>query len=125
MYTPYPASCAVSLGLSLTFVILISSGIFTTLTVIIVLLARAYKKVQVKFVQVQTVKAPAQVGVVPMRAVRKPNANCIYDEIGGNLTGEVLDVENLAYPTKDFHRSRCATPCSDSGETDDAYYSTI
>ena len=105
--------------------ILIGLSIITTLLLVIVFLIRAYKKIQVQLVQVKTVKALAPVGTLPMRAARKPNANRIYDEIDGNLTGEVLDVENLAYPTKDFHRSRCATPCSDSGETDDAYYSTI
>ena len=124
---PSLASCAVPLGLSLTFVILISSGILITLIVIIVLLARAYKKVQVQLVKVQTVKAPLPVCTTPTTAICKPNTNRIYEELDGDIAcaDEVLDVENLAYPTKDFHRSRCATPCSDSGEAEGAYYCTI
>ena len=114
----------ISLGLSLTFVTLIGLSIITTLLVVILFLIRAYKKIQVQLAKVQTVKAPAPVGTAPTRAiVRNPNTNRIYEELDGDLNAD--DVENAAYPRKDFHRSRCATPCSDSGEADDAYYSTI
>ena len=113
------ASNGIALGLSLTFVILISVSVITTLVIVIIFLVRAFKKLQVQLVKVQTVKAPE---TAPMRAVRTPNSNRIYEELDGD---QVLDVENLVYPMKDFHRSRCATPCSDSGEADDAYYSTI
>ena len=105
--------------------ILISLSAITTLVVVIIFLIQAYKKIRVQLVKVQTVKASTPTGTVPMRAVRRPNTNRIYEDIDGDLADEVLDVENLVYPRKDFHRSRCATPCSDSGETNDAYYSTI
>ena len=120
------ASCGASLGISLTFVILVSAGIIATLVVIIVFLARAYKKVQVKFVKVQTVKAPNPMSTAPTGAVLKSSSNRIYEEVVGGGTDDVVNVENLAYSIKDFHR-RCATPCSDqdSGEAEDAYYTTI
>ena len=107
--------------------ILIGLIIITALLVVIVFLIRAYRKVQVQLVKVQTVKAPVPVCTTPITAIQKPNTNRIYEELDGDVAhaDEVLDVENLAYPTKDFHRSRCATPCSDSGEAEGAYYCTI
>ena len=91
---------------------LISSGILITLVVIIVLLARAYKKVQVQLMKVQIVKTPLP-------------AMLLYEELDADLSNidEVPNVKNVAYATR--KDCRCATPCSDSGEAEGAYYCTI
>lgn len=68
-------------------------------------------------------KAPAPMGTMSIKGVLNPNNNRIYEELDGDITNETLDVENMAYPKRDFHR-RCATPCSDGSE-EDAYYTTI
>ena len=94
---------------------LISSGILITLVVIIVLLARAYKKVQVQLMKVQIVK-------IPLPAIHK---SVLYEELDVDLSNidEVPNVKNVAYATR--KDCRCATPCSDSGEAEGAYYCTI
>ena len=120
------ASSTLSLELTLTFTILVSFTLITALVVVIVFLVRAYKKIQAKVVNVQARKLPAPSTASTEHTTNKPSHNRIYEEVDSNHAGEVLDVENMAYPRKDFHRLRCATPCSgDSGETDDAYYSTV
>jgi hypothetical protein len=121
---PHQASNGITLGLSLTFVILISLSVIITLIVIIVFLVRAYKKIQIEVVKVQTMKVPAPMGTMSMKGALNPNSNQIYEELDGDNANEILDVENIAYPKRDFHR-RCATPCSDDSGQDDAYYTTI
>ena len=66
-----------------------------------------------------------QIVKVPLPAIPE---SILYEELDGDPSNidEVLNVKNVAYTArKDFHRSRCAIPCSDSGEAEGAYYCTI
>ena len=118
---PNQASNGNALGLSLTFVILISLSVIIILIVIFAFLVQKYKKIRVQLVKVQTMKALALMGTMPMKAV---NSNRIYEDLDGDRANEILDVENIAYHKKDFRR-RCATPCSDGSGEDEAYYTII
>ena len=102
--------------------ILIGGGVITVLAIVIAFLVRSKKKIQVQLVKAQAINPTS---TAPIGTGLKSTRNCIYEELDGDRANETVDVENIAYSKKDFHR-RCATPCSDdSGENEAAYYTTI
>lgn len=100
-------------------VILISFIIVTVLILIILFLLRVFKKTQVERVIAQTAAMNSSTTMNTVtectRAEFKPNSGRVYEELDGDGSDQVVDVQSLPYPRKD-----CVPPPSDSGEAADS-----
>jgi hypothetical protein len=102
-------------------VISISFIIVTVLILIILFLLRVFKKLQVEHViaQIAAVNSSTPMNTVTecTRTEFKPDCGRVYEELDGDGSDQVVDIQSPPYPRKD-----CVPPpsCSDSGEAADS-----